>query len=103
MNAGSPDDAPDQPPALDDVIAEYIQAREQGEPLDHAAWLARFPALAGELAAFFSTYERMQALAPALQPGLAVTTRCSRSSAGAAWAWCTARASAAWTARSRSR
>ena len=60
------------PPALDDVIAQYIQAREQGERLDHAAWLARFPALAGELAAFFSTYERMQALAPALQPGLVV-------------------------------
>jgi tRNA A-37 threonylcarbamoyl transferase component Bud32 len=80
MNAGAPDAAPGQPalpdaghapPVLDDVIAEYIQAREQGQPLDHAAWLARYPALAGELTAFFSTYQRMQALAPALHPGLA--------------------------------
>jgi tRNA A-37 threonylcarbamoyl transferase component Bud32 len=84
MSARAPDTATEQPglppsgpghaghaePGLDDVIAEYIQAREQGRTPDHAAWRARFPALAGELTAFFSTYERMEALAPALQPGV---------------------------------
>jgi eukaryotic-like serine/threonine-protein kinase len=37
---------------LDEAIATYYQARDAGQPLDRNALLARYPELAGELAAF---------------------------------------------------
>src|SRR5438105_7086821 len=37
---------------MDEAIAAYYQAREAGQALDRSAFLARYPDLAGELAAF---------------------------------------------------
>src|SRR5207237_10548950 len=43
---------------LDEVIADYLEAVDAGRKPDTAAWLARHPHLAGELARFVAADER---------------------------------------------
>jgi hypothetical protein len=49
--------------SLSDVIADYLQAVERGENPDRKALLGAHAALAGELAAYFENYDRMNRLA----------------------------------------
>jgi WD40 repeat protein/Flp pilus assembly protein TadD len=52
---------------LDEVVTAYLKAVEAGEkPLQHE-WLARYPDLAADLAAFFSTQSQVERMAEALR------------------------------------
>jgi serine/threonine protein kinase/formylglycine-generating enzyme required for sulfatase activity len=48
---------------LFDVIAAYVEARDQGQVTDRLQWLARYPEFAEELEAFFATRDRLEVLA----------------------------------------
>jgi WD40 repeat protein len=52
---------------IDEVIAEYLEAEEAGQPPDRAALLARYPELADELRTFFADHDRMRTMAEPLQ------------------------------------
>src|SRR5262245_61319670 len=47
-------------PRLHEIIAEYLAERDAGKEPDRAALLAREPALAAELSAFFADDDRMR-------------------------------------------
>ena len=55
------------PDSLSDLIAGYLQAVERGESPDREALLAAHPDLAGELAAYFADYDKMNQLAAPLR------------------------------------
>ena len=55
-------DAVPEAEQLDDVILAYLEAVEVGESPDRAAWLARYPHLADELAAFFADQDQFSSL-----------------------------------------
>src|SRR5262249_59252515 len=62
---------PDRDARLHEAIAAYYQALEAGRSADRAAFLARYPDLAGELAAFLddkAAFERRAGGAAAPQP-----------------------------------
>src|SRR5262245_27639165 len=52
---------------LDEVIAAYVEAVEAGQSPDRAAWIARHPELAAELAAFFADEEQFDHLVAPLR------------------------------------
>src|SRR5438045_204842 len=51
---------------LEQVLAEYLQAREAGQVLDRAELLSRHPDLAGDLATFFANQAEFARLAEPL-------------------------------------
>jgi WD40 repeat protein len=57
--------ADDRDGRIDAVIADYLDAVRAGQDPDPAAWLARHPDLADELAAFFAGKAELARLAPA--------------------------------------
>ena len=69
----SQEHAGDREQTLDQIIADYLEAQEAGQPADRDALLKQYPALAAELALFFENQDRMARLtAPireANQPG----------------------------------
>src|SRR5262245_19571752 len=81
------DAMPTEEPALDVVVAAYLKAAEAGRPVDRAAWLARHPELAGELAGFFADLDQVEgAVAPVrsawLGPGAEETAPGGRGEGG---------------------
>src|SRR5262249_48247707 len=61
-------DAVPEAEQLDDVILAYLEGVEAGESPDRAAWLARYPHLADELAAFFADQDQFSSLIPPISP-----------------------------------
>ncbi len=66
---------------LDEVVTAYLQEVERGGAPDPAEWLARYPDLAAELAAFFAAQQQvdqlaapLRASAPHSDPGTVVHT-----------------------------
>jgi WD40 repeat protein len=57
--ADSTPEAPTPTARLDEVIAAYLEAAEQGSPPDREALLARHPDLADGLRAFFADHDRL--------------------------------------------
>ena len=54
---------PPPPPGLDDILAEYVAAEEQGHAPDRQALLSRHPQFAADLREFFANRDEMQRLA----------------------------------------
>ena len=48
---------------LDEIIAEFLQAKEREGPQDHRQWVARYPDFAAELAEFFADHDRLDGFA----------------------------------------
>src|SRR5262249_45917531 len=53
---------------LDQIIAEYLQAVEAGQPLDQSVLLAAHPEVADDLAAFFADYAKAEDAVAPLRP-----------------------------------
>ncbi len=53
---------------LDEILADYLQAVDRGEPPDPQPWVARHPDLAPDLRQLFAEHDRMQHLAGPLRP-----------------------------------
>ena len=47
---------------LDQIIADYLEAHETGQPTDRDTLLKQYPALATELSCFFENQDRMTRL-----------------------------------------
>src|SRR5262245_21716884 len=77
--AGSELSAPEREQRFNDVLAEYLDALETGQPEDREALLQRHPDLADDLRAFFVRAEQVQGLAAPLR----ATTAAGSSSADA--------------------
>ena len=56
---------------LDDAIAAYLRAAEDGEPPDRQEWLAHYPELASELNRFFADRDRFERLAEPVRAAVA--------------------------------
>ena len=52
---------------VDAAIAEYLQARDQGQTPDRETFLRKYPELAADLAAFFDDQDHFESLASSLQ------------------------------------
>src|SRR5262245_24140222 len=65
--AGSDLSAAEREQRFNDVLAEYLDALEAGQPDDRAALLQRHPDLADDLRAFFARAEQVQGLAAPLR------------------------------------
>jgi serine/threonine-protein kinase len=61
--------APGREQLLDEVIAAYLEAEESGAAPDRREWLARYPEIAPELAAFFGDEEQFDSLMAPLRTG----------------------------------
>ena len=59
---------------LGEVLAALIEAREGGEALDRAAWLARHPDFAAELNEFFASEDRLRSVAAPLRAAVQADT-----------------------------
>src|SRR4051794_28811852 len=59
--------AADADPSIDVVVTAYLKAVEDGAEPDRADWLARHPALAGDLAEFFADLDGVDRLARPLR------------------------------------
>src|SRR5262249_51551287 len=57
----------DREQRLDEVVTAYLRAGENGEPANPAAWLARYPDLAGELTEFFADQRHVERVAAPLR------------------------------------
>ncbi len=74
---------------LDEVVTAYLQEVERGGAPDPAEWLARYPDLADELAAFFAAQQQVDQLAaplrvvPAGAPTVGLTDRTAEPEPGA--------------------
>jgi WD40 repeat protein/tRNA A-37 threonylcarbamoyl transferase component Bud32 len=68
---------------LDEIVTAYLKAVEAGEAPDPQAWLARYPDLAADLAAFFAAEAQVGQLADPLRvkPALAPVTATAASDA----------------------
>ena len=53
----------DTPDPLEAALAEILDAESAGRSVERAAWLARFPDLATELAEFLDAHARLNAVA----------------------------------------
>ena len=53
---------------LERVLADYLRAEEQGQPLDQTKLLAEHPDLADDLASFFRNRSAMRQMAEQVQP-----------------------------------
>jgi WD40 repeat protein/HEAT repeat protein len=53
---------------VDEAIADYLAGCEAGDPPDRAAFLAKYPDLAGSLQAFLADHDRIREVAPPPRP-----------------------------------
>src|SRR5215475_11670519 len=67
-----PDSSP--PDFLEQVLSEYMERLDRGEPADRSQLLARYPELAEELQAYFAGADEMERLGRNAQHG--ETTEC---------------------------
>jgi eukaryotic-like serine/threonine-protein kinase len=63
----SRDQPPDREERLNQVIADYLDAQESGQPADRAAFLKQYPDLAAELAVFFANQDHIAKLTAPLR------------------------------------
>jgi serine/threonine protein kinase len=75
---------PEREQRFNDVLAEYLDALETGQPDDRAALLERHPDLADDLRAFFARAEQVQGLAAPLRATAAVGSSSADAAAGSA-------------------
>src|SRR5262245_15808832 len=75
---------PTRPSELEQVLAEYLHAVEQGSPTDRQALIPQHPALADELQAFFRNRDVMNQLAEPLKAAAEAPTLTGISAAGPA-------------------
>jgi serine/threonine-protein kinase len=59
---------PEREQRLNEAVAAYLEAVDAGQPLDPAAWLARFPDLAADLLRFFADQQQVNGLLASLRP-----------------------------------
>jgi len=60
-------DASEPERRLEGILAAYLEELEAGRTPDRAAWLARYPDMAGELSAFFANLDHMGRIADSLR------------------------------------
>ena len=65
----SQEHAGEQEQTLDQVIADYLEAHEAGQPTNRDVLLKQYPALAAELAHFFENQDRMARLTAPIRAG----------------------------------
>ena len=66
-----PDSADEPNPQLDEVIAAYLQARDEGWPFDRQAFLSQHPEFADELNRFFESDDQVEWLVTSVVPAVA--------------------------------
>src|SRR6516225_9705339 len=65
-----PETLPDQAQLLEEALAEYEMARDEGRAPDREAFLARHAAVAAELAPLLDAFDRVEALTRPLREAL---------------------------------
>jgi hypothetical protein len=74
--------APQSDDRLDQAVAEFLVAKESGQPVDDAALVARYPEQADELARFVADHERLCELARPLRELLSTDASTARPPSG---------------------